>query len=245
MRSTARGATLRKPTVERHLTAEPISPELVLVDPDLAAGARSALPERPWPAPVRIEPPTPSRARGGGLLSGLLWPLGFGLMLAVVIFGLSLISTNDRPTFAAEGNSAPSAVPPPAPAPPAPPDDQPQPSAPSAARPPAPAAPRTATRPRTPQAAPKPPRPARLKFSPARLFSWAPRARTAYYQVVFLRNGRPFYRTRARGPRLRLPNKVRFAAGRYRWTVRSAVATGRGVRLSSPIVDSTFRISGD
>jgi hypothetical protein len=220
------------------------------VDPDLAVGARRALPERPWPEPVRIEP-APRSTRDGGLLAALLWPVGVGLVLAVVIFGLSLISTNDRPTFAADGNPTAPTPPPAAPTPPAPPDDQPQPSAPPA--PPAPAARTTTTRARAPQAAPKPrrsqqPKPRRSqqpRFSPARLFSWAPHARTAYYQVVFLRNGKPFYRTRARGPRLRLPKRVRFAAGRYRWTVRPAIATRRGVRLSSPIVDSTFQISGD
>lgn len=35
------------------MAPDPISPELVLVDPDLAARARAALPARPWPAPTR------------------------------------------------------------------------------------------------------------------------------------------------------------------------------------------------
>lgn len=39
--------------------AEPLSPELALVDPDLAARARAALPESPAPTARTAPPPTP------------------------------------------------------------------------------------------------------------------------------------------------------------------------------------------
>jgi hypothetical protein len=63
--------------------------------------------------------------------------------------------------------------------------------------------------------------------------------------VTFLRNGGRFYRTRARAALIRLPERVRFTTGVYRWSVRPAIATELGIRLGPPIVDSTFRVSGE
>ncbi len=92
----------------RELASEPISPELALVDPDLGARARAALPDHPWPAPVRYAPAPDVRApRDGTPLLGTLWTLGFGLAIVLVIFGLSVIPAGDRPTFAAEGEPIP------------------------------------------------------------------------------------------------------------------------------------------
>jgi hypothetical protein len=242
-----------------------ISPELVLVDPELAARARAALPEDPWPAPVRIEPrPAPVPAsRVPAAVS--LWL--FGLALVAVVFALSLVSTRDRPTFAAEsGPSGPQPAPATAPQPPPPPataPEPPPPPAPQAARPSAPqSAPprrtrqRTQTRPaqrtrrapprttsRPPAAAPsRPKRPA--GFRPARVFSWPPQAGASFYQVIFLRNGEPFYRAETLAARIRLPGAVRFTPGRYRWTVRPAIASDARVRLAPAIIDSTFQVGG-
>jgi hypothetical protein len=67
-------------------------------------------------------------------------------------------------------------------------------------------------------------------------------ARAAYYQVALFRNGRRFYQTRTRAPRLTLPRRVRFTPGEYRWTVRLAIRVQNGMRLADPIVDSTFRL---
>jgi hypothetical protein len=44
------------------MTHEPLSPELALVDPDLAARARAALPQHVAPAARRSLPPTPAPA---------------------------------------------------------------------------------------------------------------------------------------------------------------------------------------
>jgi hypothetical protein len=260
-------------------TGRAVSPELVLVDPDLAARARASLPDHPWPAPVPIEPrppaPPPSRAPFG---AGF-WLTGLALVLAVA--GLTLISTNDRPTFAAEvgsdegrvpasttptvqaERSAPTQgqpAPTPSPAQPTPTRTRTNPGpAPSrtkterSAPPPAPTRPRTSppattrtkTRTSTPRRAAPTPRRRQRGFKPARVFSWPPRAGAAFYQVVFLRNSKPFYRAHPTTPRVQIPRGVRFTAGIYRWTVRPAVASDLGVQLGLPIVDSTFKVNGD
>jgi hypothetical protein len=77
------------------------------------------------------------------------------------------------------------------------------------------------------------------------VFSWPPHAGAAFYQFVFMRNGKPFFRTHPNTARVRLPQAIRFTAGRYRWTVRPVIASNAGVRLGPPIVDSSFRVGGD
>ena len=243
-------------------TGRAVSPELVLVDPDLAATARAALPDHPWPAPVPIEPSPPEPPRSGAPFGTGFWLTGLALVL--LVGGLTLISTNDRPTFAAEvgsdegripaagttstietERSAPTpAQPTPAPArrTPAPARRTPAPAQPSPTRS-APSRTKTNASP-TPQATPRR-NPRRQGFKPARVFSWPPRAGAAFYQVVFLRNSKPFYRARTTSARVELPQGVRFTAGIYRWTVRPAVTSDLGVQLALPIVDSTFKVNGD
>jgi outer membrane biosynthesis protein TonB len=234
----------------KELAAEPISPELVLVDPELAAGARAALPDHPWPAPVPIEPaarPGPGRQFRVGAILG---QLGFFAAFLLVIFVLSVVPRGDRPTLAAPPPAAaprpqPSAAPQPPTVKENPPAVRKKPAVKKAEPKPAPvrrpkrkpaASPKSQARRSTPTKPRKQPR-----FTPARTFSWPPQARAASYQFTFLRNGRAFYRTRTRAPRAELPQRVRFTPGSYRWTVRPVIAGA----LGDPIVDSTFEVGRD
>ncbi len=207
----------------------PISPELVLVDPDLAAGARAALPDRPWPASVRIEPPTPTPDRRipvAEILSIL------SLAALVGILGVSLLPARDQPTFAAEGQRIQPAAPSPTTG------ASTQPTTPQGTNS---STKRTGGAPRKPAVKPSGAR--KLpRFKPTRTFAWVSQVRTAYYQVAFFRNGRRFYQTRTRSARVALPRRVRFTPGDYRWSVRPAFRVKNGTRLADPIVDSTFRI---
>jgi hypothetical protein len=237
----------------RNPAAGPLSPELVLVDPDLAAEARAALPDHPWPAPVRIEP-VPARRGRRIPVRPFVGPALFAL--ALVILGLMALRTSDRPTFAAEGEPVPTAPVPsattPTPQPVAPVRTQaqrttakkrvpPQSGARSRRKPATPPKTKTKTQPRSTRRAVPPKRREAPKFKPARTFSWPRQTAAAFYQVTFLRNGKPLYRTRVGPPRLELPPRIRFTPGRYRWIVRPAINGA----LAAPIVDSTFEVARD
>ena len=249
-----------------------ISPELVLVDPDLAARARAALPEHPWPEVPRIvvEVVAPAPAVRRSRFPGTL-----GLVVVVVLafVGISVLPTPDRPTFAEGAGQL---------------QVRPQQQPPPVARPqvvttsrgvttlrakPAEAKKRRATvtkktqkvqKTRKTRPAPQRPRAKRERRRPATrpqtpptragtalhltrrpYFAWPRKAGAVYYQVRFLRNGHLFYTVQTTVPRLRFPPPIRFPRGRYRWIVRPAIRAKGIVRLGKPIVDSTFRINRD
>jgi hypothetical protein len=85
--------------------SEPLSPELALVDPELAARARAALPDRvatprpatatvPRPAPKRQEPT--ERGRGYPLWARLVATLWI-LVIGILIGGAGIPHAQDRP----------------------------------------------------------------------------------------------------------------------------------------------------
>jgi hypothetical protein len=76
-----------------------VSPELALVDPELAADLRAALPEHPWPAVPRItvERPAPSRVGHARPFLGSFVAVAFVVGVVTV---LTVLPRPDRPTFA-------------------------------------------------------------------------------------------------------------------------------------------------
>jgi hypothetical protein len=84
---------------------EPISPELALVDPELAARARASLPEPRWaprprpPAPViELEPAAPAEARTRSYpfwarLTAALWLV----VLGILVGGAAIPHAQDNP----------------------------------------------------------------------------------------------------------------------------------------------------
>lgn len=92
-----------------------------------------------------------------------------------------------------------------------------------------------------PTQARRPARPAPTGFVPARTWSWEPQARARRYVFTLQRDGKRVIAARTTKPRFVLPNRFRFAAGRYRWRV-VAVTTKPGARRQV-VVDSKFRLS--
>jgi hypothetical protein len=248
----------------RERAARAVSPELALVDPQLAAELRAALPEHPWPAVPRIEvgQPAPTRRAHRSPFIGSFVATAF-IVAAVTV--LTVLPRPDRPTFAATGTEAASG-----------PEQQPRPATRSkapkskqklTARPglrralplavtaetkspplrarstPSRAKPRT-----TPQR--RRPAPGRVRRGPslgtrAPSFAWPPHAGARSYDAVFYRNGKVIYHARTPVPRIRVPARIRFTAGVYRWIVRPVYVAGLRTELGTTIVDATFRITGD
>src|SRR5687767_6037351 len=88
---------------------EPISPELVSVDPELAAAARAALPEEPWQMLTPAPAPQPAATERLGAPRRSLRGPGIALaFVAAAVAGIVVGSTdvfkraNDSPSLAAE-----------------------------------------------------------------------------------------------------------------------------------------------
>jgi hypothetical protein len=77
-------------------------------------------------------------------------------------------------------------------------------------------------------------------FVPARIWSWPEGPSSPHYLVRFFRNGHKVLAVRTARPRLVLPKRFTFRAGRYRWIVVPISASGKPGRA---LVDSTFVVS--
>jgi hypothetical protein len=219
---------------------EPVTPELALVDPDLARRARELLPEpltepagppsgwTPDPADTRTDdgqpPPAPvveaeeRRPRRKRRL--VAWMLAVTLLGAVA--GAALSRTTSVPEFVSD--HAPDSIGPigdrTSPSPAEPPTSQPsqskQPQSPPANGTPT-ATETTGTVPSAnPPTAPRPTAPLRRAAPSGRDFAWVPAPRAASYLVQFYRGRREIFRAQPRRPRLVLPGQWSFKGHEYR-----------------------------
>ena len=233
-----------------------ISPELALVDPELAAEARAALPE---PAPIKrppsVEQPAPVEApaqverparRSRRRPRRVVAVVG-ALVLAAAVAAVALTRMRDEPQ-PATGSAAPAQVPEkstpvarpkPKPVPAARPKAKPTPTR-TRTPPPTPTATVLGAKKLAPPSAPKPLPPSEGH----RVYIWAPTDGALYYRVEFLRNGKPFHAAETAGPSLRLPATLRLPPGTYRWSVRPATVGAAGVVLQPAILTRTFEVGG-
>ena len=210
----------------------PISPELVLVDPELAPRARALLPELPWnwqPGPRNDAAPITLRLAPSPVVRKLPWRAATVFAVAAVVsvfFGLGLsiaapgtgekLALETRPPVA---TSAPSAVPR-APARPAPasarkPKPKPKPGSPASKPKPKPGVTTSKPKPAASALAPTPPR-----------FVWPTHPGARGYRLALFRNGRRVFERDVTKPVLQLPSTwtfrgrlERLTRGTYGWAV--------------------------
>lgn len=213
-----------------------ISPELVLIDPELGPEARARLSDRPWedflppPRPPQlVAAPAPEGYRRRTVtvtlripVAATLWAVGMLAVLATLAFGL-VPGGGQRPTLASTTQTVPQPPPP---------------TTPSQARPEA--VPGAFVTPGVTTAEPQAPP---TSFKPARTFAWSDSLSASYYSVVFTRNGKKFYSATTDQPRIVLPANVRFTPGRYVWIVKPGFGERAAKSLGKPLLKSSFSVS--
>lgn len=236
---------------------EPVTPELVLVDPELARRARTQLADRPEfatrfggrevaPAPpawgplfelaAQSEPRaerTPSRGRRRLVLAVVSAVLLGGVVVgAVLVVGYPSGTTNSAPAQPSREGPASDAR--------------------TGASVPAAADPRAKRNPPAPAAAPgrRPAPPSRARAaqpaaSPPRVFAWVPVATATHYRVRFFLGDAVIFQGWPSKPRLKLPSewgyrgrRHRLGPGRYSWEVRPGYGRRGRARYGKPIVQA-------
>jgi hypothetical protein len=209
----------------QRLTAadEVISPELCLVDPELAERARALLPNRPWyevareapePEPLVVEEPeVPYRRRTLTVtirvpVTATLVVLTLAAMLASLAFGLVPVS-EERPTLA---------------------------PAPTLVEPLAPERPLNSTLDGRPATRDAP------GFGRGRIFELPTYEGATYYKAVLSRNGKRVYTAFSNAPKIRLPEDLRLRPGTYEWTVSAGFGPRQAKSLGRPYMRSTFEV---
>lgn len=209
-----------------------LTPELALVDPELAQRARERLPTVVQPQAVVeriVEPAAPP-------VSARRRRIGRALVVAVAVLG-AVGAGLAIPALLLEGRTtAPSA------------------SAPLAVQTadPTEAGPAAATSASPPPLETQPGAEATTPDAPAagpRSFGWVPVDRASHYHVAFFRGGQKILETWPRRPPLVVQPSWTFkgrrftlSPGRYRWVVRPGFGPRRAARYGRPVVDASLLV---
>jgi hypothetical protein len=235
----------------RGVAEEPISPELALVDPELASRARAGLPDPPWllpvlaklqeaekAEPVAVEERAPRRSMASSIPAAVLVIL---LLLGLAVLASSLFPS-EGPSFVTEPARR-AAVPAQTQA-----ASTPRPKKHSNARSPAKPLVPPARSSRTTTVRPKPARKHAAKPRPRtlgkaqRVFSWRRYPRAAYYEFYLQRGDTTIYEARTEELTATLPARLKLRPGTYHVFVRPAIPVDAGIILGDAIVQKTIRV---